>query len=212
MDRRERLAGARLYFIADATAVPEVLRAALAGGADLFQLRDKALGDDALLRAATAARELCAQAGALFIVNDRPDLAAAVGADGVHVGQDDAPVAQARAAVGGELLVGLSTHSPAQIEAAEAVDYLGVGPVHATPTKEGRPAVGVDLVRYASGHARVPWFAIGGLDAGNLAPVLAAGARRISVVRAIAEADDPQRAARTLKAMLTEASVGSAPA
>jgi thiamine-phosphate pyrophosphorylase len=210
MHRRERLAAAQLYFIADATAVPGVLRAALAGGIDLFQLRDKALADDELLRVAAVARELCARAGALFVVNDRPDLAAAAGADGVHVGQDDAPVAEARAAVGPERLVGLSTHTPAQIDAAAGVDLMGVGPVHATPTKEGRAAVGLDLVRYAAARARVPWFAIGGLHAGNLAPVLDAGARRVSVVRAIAEADDPERAARTLRAMVSEAGVGAA--
>jgi thiamine-phosphate pyrophosphorylase len=210
VNRRARLADAQLYFIADATAVPGVLGAALAGGVDLFQLRDKALGDDELLRVAAQARELCARAGALFIVNDRPDLAAAAGADGVHVGQDDAPVAEARAAVGPQRLVGLSTHTPAQVDAAAGVDLIGVGPVHATPTKLGRPAVGTDLVRYAAAHASVPWFAIGGLHEGNLAPVLAAGARRISVVRAIAEARDPERATRTLKAMLSEAGVGTA--
>jgi thiamine-phosphate pyrophosphorylase len=202
MDRRARLAAARLYFIADGAAVDRVLGAALAGGVDVFQLRDKALGDERLLAAAARARELCAAAGALFVVNDRPDLAAAADADGVHVGQDDAPVAAARAAVGDGRLVGLSTHTREQVDAAAGVDLIGVGPVHATPTKQGRPAVGLDLVRHAATHARVPWFAIGGLHAGNLAPVLAAGAERISVVRAIAEADDPEAAARTLRAMV----------
>ena len=210
MDRRARLAQARLYFIADATAVGETLRGALAGGADVFQLREKALGDAALLRAADAARELCAEAGALFIVNDRPDCAVSADADGVHVGQDDASVAAARRVVGPDRLVGLSTHAPEQIAAAEEADYLGVGPVHATPTKLGRPAVGLDLVRHAAAHARVPWFAIGGLNADNLAPVLAAGARRVSVVRAIADAADAERAARTLKDMVNEATVGTA--
>jgi thiamine-phosphate pyrophosphorylase len=203
MDRRARLADARLYFIAGAGAVPGVLRAALAGGADLFQLRDKALGDDGLLRAAAEARALCDEAGALLIVNDRPDLAAAAGADGVHVGQDDAPVAAARAVVGDERLVGLSTHAPEDIDRAAGADYLGVGPVHMTPTKAGRPAVGLDLVAYAAAHARVPWFAIGGLHHGNLAPVLAAGATRVSVVRAIAEASEPEAAARTLRSMVS---------
>jgi len=210
MDRRARLAQARLYFIADASAVGEVLRGALAGGVDLFQLREKRLGDAALLRAADAARELCAQAGALFILNDRPDCAVSADADGVHVGQDDASVAAARRIVGPDRLVGLSTHSPEQVDAAEGADYLGVGPVHATPTKAGRPAVGVDLVRYAAAHARVPWFAIGGLNASNVPAVVAAGARRVSVVRAIAEADDAERAARTLKVMLSEADLGAA--
>jgi thiamine-phosphate pyrophosphorylase len=204
MDRRERLAAARLYFIGDAAVVGDVLRGALAGGADLFQLREKALGDDELLRVAARARELCAAAGALFIVNDRPDLAAAADADGVHVGQDDEPVAQARAMVGADRLVGLSTHSPEQIDAAAGVDLIGVGPVHATPTKLGRREVGLGLVEYAAGHARVPWFAIGGLHAGNVGAVLDAGATRVSVVRAIGAAADPEAAARTLSEMVVE--------
>ena len=203
-DRRERLERARLYFIGGATCVGGTLRAALAGGVDIFQLREKQLGDAALLRCADAARALCEEAGALFIVNDRPDVARSCDADGVHVGQDDASVAAARRMVGPDRLVGLSTHSPEQIAAAEGADYLGVGPVHATPTKLGRPAVGTELVAYAAQHARVPWFAIGGLNAGNVGEVLEAGARRISVVRAITEADDPERAARTLKAMVSD--------
>ena len=203
-DRRARLERAQLYFIGGATSVGETLRAALAGGVDLFQLREKQLGDSPLLRAADAARELCEEAGALFIVNDRPDVARSADADGVHVGQGDASVAAARRMVGPDRLVGLSTHSPEQIAAAEGADYLGVGPVHATPTKLGRPAVGVGLVAHAAQHARVPWFAIGGLNPANVGAVLEAGARRISVVRAIAEADDPERAARTLKAMVSD--------
>src|SRR4029077_16257179 len=147
---------------------------------------------------------------ALFILNDRPDLAALAGADGVHVGQDDASALDARAAVGPDRIVGLSTHTPEQIDRARVADYLGVGPVHATPTKAGRPAVGLDLVRHAAAHARVPWFAIGGLNAGNLEGGLGAGARRASVVRAIAEASDSRHAARTLKTMLSEADVGTA--
>src|SRR5204863_3414829 len=136
--------------------------------------------------------------GALFLVNDRPDLAAACDADGVHVGQDDAPVAEARAVVGPERLVGLSTHAQAEVDAAAGVDYIAVGPVHATPTKPGRPATGLAPVSHAAAHARVPFFAIGGIDAGNLHDVMAAGARRVVVVRAIAEAADPEAAARSL--------------
>jgi thiamine-phosphate pyrophosphorylase len=152
----------------------------------------------------------------LFILNDRPDLAAKVGADGVHVGQEDATVHAARALIGGQRLVGLSTHSPAQVQAAAGVDYIGVGPVHDTPTKPGRPAVGLALVRHASVHARMPFFAIGGIDAGNVADVRAAGGRRIAVVRALTEAEDPMRAARELRAaietgpMRSEAGVGAA--
>jgi len=200
-DRRERLAAARLYFIGDASAPVE---AALRGGIDLFQLRDKQLDEDELLQVALAQRELCHAHGALFIVNDHPGVAAAADADGVHVGQDDMPVDEARAIVGPDRLVGLSTHTPQQIDAAGGVDLIGVGPVHATPTKAGRPAVGLELVRYAAANARVPWFAIGGLDETTLPAAVEAGARRASVVRAIAEARDPERAARTLKAMVSD--------
>jgi thiamine-phosphate pyrophosphorylase len=136
------------------------------------------------------------------VLNDRPDLVAACGADGVHVGQEDGPPAQAREAVGPEAIVGRSTHAPDQADAAEAdpdVDYLAVGPVHATPTKPGRPAAGLDYVSYAAAHARKPWFAIGGLDAGNVREVVERGATRIVVVRAIAAADDPEAAARELR-------------
>jgi thiamine-phosphate pyrophosphorylase len=207
MDRRERLRSARLYFISDARPggrpLAEVLEPALAGGADLFQLRDKTASDDDLLAACAIARDLCAQAGALFVVNDRPDIAARAGADGVHVGQDDASVAQARAVVGPDLLVGLSTHSPQQIDAVPAdADLIGVGPVYATPTKVDAVPVGLDLVAYAAGHARVPFFAIGGLDAETTPEAVAHGATRIAVVRAIADAADPAAAARRLQGLL----------
>jgi thiamine-phosphate pyrophosphorylase len=125
-----------------------------------------------------------------------------VDADGVHVGQDDMSVAEARELAGPDRIVGLSTHTPAQVDAAAGVDYIGVGPVHATPTKEGRPAVGTELVRYAAAHATVPFFAIGGIDTTTIGAVVEAGARRVSVVRAIAEAADPALAARTLRAAL----------
>jgi thiamine-phosphate pyrophosphorylase len=120
----------------------------------------------------------------------------------VHVGQDDLPPAAVRELVGDDLLVGLSTHAPAEIDAAADVDYIGVGPVHATPTKPGRPAVGLDLVRYAVANARVPWFAIGGVDAGSAPAVVAAGATRLAVVRAICAAADPGAAAARLAAAL----------
>ena len=172
-DRRERLARARLYLVCDRR--PEAfLRAALAGGVDVLQLRDKDASDDAVLAAAPTFRRAAAEAGALFIVNDRPDLARAADADGVHVGQDDGSVAEARAVVGTERIVGRSTHTPEQIAAAGAADYIAVGPVHATPTKPGRPAVGLELVRHAAAHAPDPWFAIGGIDPGNVGEVVAA--------------------------------------
>ncbi len=203
MDRRERLREARLYLICD-DRPDQFLERALRGGVDIVQLRVKRGTDEAVLSAARRLAAICARHGALFVVNDRPDLAAQAGADGVHVGQDDVPVAQARATVGPDRLVGLSTHSPAQIDAAAGADYIGVGPVHATPTKPGRPAVGLELVRYAAEHARVPWFAIGGIDRDNVEEVRAAGAERIAVVRALTEADDPVRAA----AELSEVAVG----
>jgi thiamine-phosphate pyrophosphorylase len=196
MTPRERLANARLYLVCPAR--PRAwLEAAVAGGVDLIQLRDKDLDDDGIVAAAAEFRDT----GALFILNDRPDLVDACEADGVHVGQDDATPAQARAAVGPDRIVGRSTHAPAQALAAQAdpdVDYLAVGPVHATPTKPGRPAAGLSYVEYAARTVRKPWFAIGGLDAGNVDEVLARGAERIVVVRAIAAADDPEAAARAL--------------
>jgi thiamine-phosphate pyrophosphorylase len=190
---------ARLYLITGARPDLEAfLEAAVAGGVDLVQVREKALADGRLLPALEEARAVTRRLGVPLVVNDRPDLAVLVGADYVHVGQDDMPAAAARRF---GLPVGLSTHSRAEIDAAEA-DYIGVGPVHATPTKEGRPAVGLELVRYASEQARTPWFAIGGIDVSNVADVVAAGATRVAVVRAIGDADDPERAARELRAAL----------
>jgi thiamine-phosphate pyrophosphorylase len=201
VDRRLKLRDARLYFVADRGGMARALDGALAGGVDLFQLRDKQASDDELLAAAQDARERCHAAGALFVLNDRPDLAARCGADGVHVGQDDTPVYRARELVGDDAIVGLSTHSMQQAQAGcrSGADYIAVGPVHATPTKEGRPAIGVEPIAYAAAHVDVPWFAIGGIDASTVGAVVAAGARRIVVVRAIADADDPQAAARALR-------------
>jgi thiamine-phosphate pyrophosphorylase len=196
-----RIQDARLYFICDIARLG-ALEPALYGGVDVFQLRDKRASDDELLQAAATARALCERHGALFVVNDRPDVAVAAGADGVHLGQDDMPLEQARAIMGPELLIGLSTHSPGQVDAASGADYIGVGPVHATPTKLGRPAVGLDLVRHAAAHARVPFFAIGGIDHTNIGAVVSAGATRAAVVRAIGEAADPEGAARELRAAL----------
>jgi thiamine-phosphate pyrophosphorylase len=210
-DRRDRLHRARLYLVCDRR--PEAfLRAALAGGVDVVQLRDKDARDDELLAAAGVFRRVADAFGALFILNDRPDLAVAADADGVHVGQDDTPVAEARAVVGADRIVGRSTHSPAQIAASRDADYIAVGPVHQTPTKPGRPAVGLDLVRHAAAHAPDPWFAIGGIDPTNVGAVVGAGARRVVVVRAITEAGDPEAAARALKDALgrEEATVGTA--
>jgi len=214
--RRERLRRARLYFVTDVRpGLEELLAAALAGGVDMVQLRDKSASDDELVRAAAVFRRLCDEHGALFCLNDRPDLVAACGAEGVHVGQDDMPAPEARRVAGDDVLVGLSTHSPAQLDAALAagdVDQLSVGPVWATPTKEGRPAAGLDYVRHAARVASDrPWFAIGGIDLGNVREVIAAGASRVAVVRAIRDAADPEAAARSLRAALEEADVGAEP-
>jgi thiamine-phosphate pyrophosphorylase len=212
--RRERLQAARLYFVTDVRpGLEELLATALAGGVDMVQLRDKRASDPEQLAAAALFRAACDEHGALFWLNDRPDLAAACGADGVHVGQADMPPAEARAIAGPEVLIGLSTHSPAQLDAALAAgeaDELSVGPVWETPTKEGRQAAGLGYVEYAAAHAGGrPWFAIGGIDLGNVREVIAAGASRVVVVRAIRDADDPRAAAAALKAALGESSGGA---
>jgi thiamine-phosphate pyrophosphorylase len=213
-DRRARLAAARLYLVCDAKPgghdLPDVVRGAAAGGVEVVQLRDKQLGDEELAAVANAARALCERLGVLLIVNDRPLVARESGADGVHVGQEDMPVAQVRELIGPDMLIGLSTHAESEIDAAAPrgadgtplVDYIGVGPVHETPTKAGRPAVGVQLVRYGAANASVPFFAIGGLNAANIADVIAAGATRAVVLRAVADAEDPEQAARELRSLL----------
>jgi thiamine-phosphate pyrophosphorylase len=226
-DRRARLATARLYLVCgsisdrDAAAsgaepsagltLPDLLREAIAGGVEIVQLREKHLPDEELVAVANAARALCERLGALLIVNDRPLVAAEVGADGVHVGQDDMPVAEVRELVGPDMLIGLSTHAPAEIDAVDAglLDYIGVGPIHETPTKPGRPAVGLELVRYAAAHAPVPFFAIGGLQADNLPEVLEAGASRVCVLRAISDAEQPQSAARELHELIDAYPLGT---
>jgi len=189
----------RLYLItACRPDLEDFLDAAIAGGVDIVQIRDREHSDRDLLAALQAARAVTARHGVPLVVNDRPDLALLAGADFVHVGQDDLGVAEARRLVAA---VGLSTHTPAQIDEA-AADYLGVGPVFETPTKPGRPAVELELVRYAAANAHRPWFAIGGITTANAAEVVAAGAERLAVVRAIGDAADPESAARALRALL----------
>jgi thiamine-phosphate pyrophosphorylase len=211
--RRQRLNRSRLYLVCDAQP-DQFLHAVLTAGADLVQLRMKEAGDDEIIRTGARFRRVCAEHGALLILNDRPDLAVATQADGVHVGQDDTSVAAARAALGPDLLIGLSTHSPRQVDGAAGADYIGVGPVFETPTKPGRPAVGLELVTYAAQHAEVPFFAIGGIGTRNVASVRAAGAHRVAVVRALTEANDPAAAAQCLTKALAgrhqqEAQVGA---
>jgi thiamine-phosphate pyrophosphorylase len=201
--RRERLRTARLYFVCDARPHgqdPEpLLRAVLTGGVDIVQLREKELGRAAIERAAGTFRRVCDTYSVPFILNDDPYLARAVDADGVHVGQDDVTVDEARDALGPDALIGLSTHSPEQIDAAAGVEYISVGPIWETPTKAGRPAVGLDLVRHAAANAPLPFFAIGGVDAANVHDVVDAGADRLCVVRAIRDAQDPSAAAAELR-------------
>jgi thiamine-phosphate pyrophosphorylase len=206
--RRERLRTARLYFVCEAmprSEVPEaLLHAALGGGVDIVQLREKELGRDEVERSAQTFRRVCDTYSALFIVNDDPYLAQSCDADGVHLGQDDMPVDEAREILGPEAIVGLSTHSEEQLAASteQPLDYVSVGPVWETPTKAGRPGVGLGLVEHAAANAPHPFFAIGGIDAANAADVVAAGARRLGVVRAIRDADDPAAVAEALRAAL----------
>jgi thiamine-phosphate pyrophosphorylase len=216
--RRERLRTARLYLCCGARPRgqdPEpLLRAALNGGVDIVQLREKELPRRETELAALTFRRLCDTHSALFIVNDDPDLARACDADGVHLGQDDMPVAEAREILGPDMIIGLSTHSEEQIDAgsSSSVDYISVGPIWETPTKEGRPAVGLELIRRAAKSAPHPFFAIGGIDPGNAAQVVEAGARRLCVVRAIRDAEDPAAAAAELRnafAPLGEAAPGA---
>lgn len=199
MSRHERLAAARLYLVCDARP-RDWLAAALRGGVDLLQLRDKTLTETELIAAARPFREAADEAGALFVLNDRTDLVAACEADGVHVGQDDDPPARARATVGADRIIGLSTHSPQQLAAVPPeVDYVAVGPVFETPTKPGRAAVGLEYVEHAATQdLGIPWFAIGGVNRETVGQVAAAGATRFVVVRAITEAHDPELAAREL--------------
>jgi thiamine-phosphate pyrophosphorylase len=214
--RAERLAileRARVYFVCDGRPggrdPTPLLDAAMRGGAEIVQLREKAPRcAEELISLADPFRRVATEHGGLFILNDRPDLVAACGADGVHVGQDDAPVSEARDAAGPDALVGLSTHSAPQVDAAcsargaDRPDQISVGPVWETPTKEGRPPTGLSLVEHAARNASIPWFAIGGIDTENVAQVAGAGARRIVVVRAIRDADDPQAVVTALRRAL----------
>ena len=243
--RRERLRTARLYFCCGARpgdSDPEaLLRSALGGGVDILQIREKELGRAEIERSAGTFRRVCDTHSALFIVNDDPDLARACDADGVHLGQDDWSVEEAREILGPDAIIGLSTHSKEQIAAAGRApgeadqgrrergvlstratedadmrrpgalpDYISVGPIWETPTKAGRPAVGLELITHAAAHATRPFFAIGGIDLGNAEQVVRAGARRMCAVRAIRDAVDPGAAAAGLRRAFL-ATEGAAP-
>ena len=207
---RDRLAAARLYLCTDARErqgdLPAFLDAVLGAGVDVVQLRQKGLEAAQELAFLEVFREKAARHGALFAVNDRADLAYAAGADILHLGQDDLPVAVARAIVGPGPLIGRSSHAEPETAAAASapgVNYFCTGPVWPTPTKPGRPAPGLPLVQYAAAlDARRPWFAIGGITLGNLDQVLEAGARRVVVVRALTDAPDPAAAAAAFAARL----------
>jgi thiamine-phosphate pyrophosphorylase len=207
-ERRDRLARSRLYVVTDAREeqgdLAEFLAEILDAGVDIIQLREKDAEVADLLKWGELFREAAARNGALFILNDRPDVALALDADGVHLGQDDLPIHEARAIMGADAILGLSSHSPLQWDSAPPeADYLCAGPVWETPTKPGRPAAGLDYVRYAatSGERR-PWFAIGGIDVDNIAQILEAGASRIVVVRAVAAASTPRVAVEALSRYL----------
>ncbi|MFM7312151.1 MAG: thiamine phosphate synthase [Cyanobium sp.] len=205
--RRERLQACSLYLITrPVPQLQQVVERALQAGVRLVQYRAKEADDRSRLAEAQALRELCARHGALFLINDRIDLALAVDADGVHLGQDDLPPELARRLLGPHRLIGRSTHGITQLRQAQAdgCDYVGVGPVNATPTKPGRTPVGLTYVRQVAAEARIPWFAIGGIASSSLAPVLEAGASRVAVVRAITDAADPAGATAELLAGLAQ--------
>ncbi|WP_445924811.1 thiamine phosphate synthase [Leptodesmis sp.] len=193
-ERHQKLKDARLYLVTSPSDnLFATVEAALQGGLTLVQYRDKESEDMVRLERAAELCNLCHQYQALFIVNDRVDLALAVNADGVHLGQQDIPLSLARQLLGSQRIIGRSTKNPEEMQRAiqEGADYIGVGPVYETPTKAGRAAAGLDYVRYAVDHATIPWFAIGGIDLTNLPEVLAAGAERVAVVRAIMQSESP---------------------
>lgn len=207
-ERRGALAAARLYLVAPGEFPLDVLTEVIAAGVDIVQLRMKDAEAAEVLEIGDAWMAVCEDAGVPFVINDRADIAAALACDGVHLGQGDLPPIVARELLGPDVLIGRSTHSEPDIAGAIAdhedgvADYIAVGPVRATPTKPGRPAVGVELVRHASMVAPMPWFAIGGIDHANVSEVRDAGAERIVVVRAITLADDPPRAVEALRLAL----------
>jgi thiamine-phosphate pyrophosphorylase len=198
------LGSRRLYLCtADRRDLQGFLAACLRGGVDVVQLRDKELSARQIIERGQEAAAVCADFGVPFILNDRPDLALACGADGVHVGQEDTPPEVARAILGPEAIIGLSTHAPIEWDQAglEPVDYLSAGPVHATPTKPGRPGTGVSYLAYVASTPRgtsAPWFVTGGVTPETIPAMTAAGARRFVAVRYLTESGDPERAARCL--------------
>jgi thiamine-phosphate pyrophosphorylase len=210
VDRRERLARARLYVVTDARTrqggLLHFLEAILEAGADIVQLREKDAEAGDVLRWAEPFRDATQRHEALFVLNDRPDVALAAGADGVHLGQNDLAPTVARGILGADAIIGLSCHSVEQLNAAPAeADYVTAGPIQETPTKPGRPGTGLDVIRHAAGTVTRPWFAIGGIDPETVRAAVEAGARRIVVVRAVTEAVDHAAAVRALLDGLADA-------
>jgi thiamine-phosphate pyrophosphorylase len=203
-----------LYFVSGhrlaAGLLADLVADLASAGVGVVQLREKEMEAADVIRVAEPVADACRRVDVPFVVNDRPDIALAVGADGVHLGQTDLPVNVARRILGDAAIVGRSTHAPEEVDEESSrpgIDYIAVGPVERTPTKPGRAAVGIALVEHAArreadGLLKLPWYAIGGIDEANIEDVMAAGAKRIVVVRAIAEADDPIAAAGRLSAVL----------
>jgi thiamine-phosphate pyrophosphorylase len=208
------LGGRRLYLCTpDRPDLGEFVAACLRGGVDIVQLREKSLDDRPLLVRAQVMGEVCRAAGVPWVLNDRPDLALAAGADGVHVGQDDVPPRVARAILGPDAIVGFSTHAPAEWDAAAltSADYLSAGPVSETPTKPGRPGTGLEYLSYAAASPETrPWFVTGGVTPETVGAMAAAGATRFVVVRYLTQADDPEGAARRLRTAIDAAVSGPA--
>ncbi len=209
-DSREKLAGTRLYVLLTgsqcAASLDWVIEQAATGGAGLFQLREKELPDRELVERARNVRRWTLKAGALFIVNDRPDIAKLVGADGVHLGQDDLPVKDARRILGPAALIGVSTHTLEQVRQAvlDGADYIGVGPTFPSRTKAFEVFPGLAFVREATAETTLPTFALGGIGPENIAQVVAAGGRRVAVSSAVGGSDDPERVARVLRAAMDD--------
>lgn len=204
--RHQQMMRSHLYLVTSPSEkLFTVVEAALQAGLPLLQYRDKTADDSVRLSYGHKLRQACHHYGALFIMNDRVDLAVAVDADGVHLGQQDIPIALARQILGPQRLIGRSTTNPDEMQRAiaEGADYIGVGPVYETPTKAGKAAAGLDYVRYAAEHAPIPWFAIGGIDTNNLNDVLKSGAERVAVVRAIVEAEQPSLVTQYLLSQLS---------
>jgi thiamine-phosphate pyrophosphorylase len=196
----QRLRDARLYLIC-ADIEDTRLDAALRGGVDIVEIMESDASDAEVLSVASRLRPICERHGVPLMLNNRPELVTQAGADGVHVDARELDIAQARQAIGPDRILGTSAHTPAEIDAAQGlpVDYISIGPVHATPTRPKAPAAGHGLVTYASRHSRLPFFAVGGVEPHNTGAVAAAGAQRIAVVRAITEASDPERSAVVLR-------------